>query len=477
MLRTSLSALAVMVCANAVLAQSSITPLASFGSNGWLAPGAIGQLDTSNSQRSMSLNPLTGNVVVVDRDGTLGNNAWVIDGVTGAVIGALTPPAAGYSGGTFVVNCVDVAEDGSIYVCNLVTSTASTFKVYKWDSEAAGLTTPATEILVSPGPSGAWGGMNRIGDCFAVTGGGANPVQFAAAGSNSAAGTNSAFLNGVLDGNNLVTPYLAIPGTVSTSNGYRLGLTFVDGDTLIGTQGTTAYITSYDGTSATLDGSVPTGAAQRPIDYAVIGGVPVLATVDTNSSNVFVYDISNPASPYLLTVGNATSGTLSANANATGGCAWGPVSGNTATLYAMSSNQGVQAFSVTVGLARTFPIGAGCGSPALTLGTTVPVLGSTMTLTANNIAATAPIVIYAFGSQEIPGGLPLPIPPLCTAYINPDLLTITNISAGTGTDSASLALPADPYFVGLEIFSQCITLDVSGDVVTSNGRRLRLDLN
>ncbi len=341
-----LVAFAVSSACGSLVAQSTMTPVAGFGASGWLAPGAIPQLDTSNSQRGMAVNPVTGNIILVDRDSTLGNNAWVIDGATGAVLGSLVPPASGYSGGTFVVNIPGVADDGSIHVCNLVTSTASTFKVYSWASEAGGLTTPATESIAST--SASWGGMNRIGDCFTVGGGGASPLQFVSAGSNSAAGTNSAFLQGLLDGSGVVTAYTAVPGTATGTNDYRLGLTFVDDDTFIGTQGTTAFVTSYNGVTATVDAAVATGAAQRPLAYADIGGFQVLAAVDTNSSNVFIYDISNPAAPALLVSSNATSGTLSANANGTGGCAWGAISGNTGTLYAMSSNQGIQAYLVTV---------------------------------------------------------------------------------------------------------------------------------
>ena len=73
----------------------TMNPLTTFGTNGWLAPGAIPQLDTSNSQRGMAVVPTTGNLVLVDRDLTLGNNAYVISGATGIVNGTLTPPSGG----------------------------------------------------------------------------------------------------------------------------------------------------------------------------------------------------------------------------------------------------------------------------------------------------------------------------------------------------------------------------------------------
>jgi hypothetical protein len=63
-----------------------------------------------------------------------------------------------------------------------------------------------------------------------------------------------------------------------------------------------------------------------------------------------VYDISNPTAPNLVATGNATSGTLVGNINATGSVQWGDIdhANQTATLYAMSSNQGIQAFTFVV---------------------------------------------------------------------------------------------------------------------------------
>jgi hypothetical protein len=122
--------LVMAICAIAVTAVSAhaqLAPLSGFGTGGWLAPGAIPQLDTSNSQRGMAVVPTSGNLVLVDRDSTLGNNAYVLNGTSGAVLGTLTPPTGGYAGGTFVVNGAGVGTDGSIHVGNLVTSTASTF--------------------------------------------------------------------------------------------------------------------------------------------------------------------------------------------------------------------------------------------------------------------------------------------------------------------------------------------------------------
>ena len=79
------------------------------------------------------------------------------------------------------------------------------------------------------------------------------------------------------------------------------------------------------------------------IDHITIMGNPYLATLDANSSTVRVYDFLNPAVPVLLNSMTTTSGALTANGNGVGQVRWGTVMGDTATLYAMATNQGLQA--------------------------------------------------------------------------------------------------------------------------------------
>lgn len=469
-----LVSLAAVLGANALLAQSSITPVATFGTNGWIAPGSSAFLGTAGNERGMAFNPTTGNLVLVSRTG--GTNIRVLNGTSGADLGGLAIGSGIITGGTFAVNMAGVADDGSIYVCNLSTSAASAFKVYKWDSEALGLVNPPTVAY------NAASVITRTGDSFAVTGGsGGNPIQFAAAGSVAGtAGQNSCFLVGPLDATNVPTPYVNVPGTLSTgTNDYRLGITWVDQDTIIGNQGANGRITSFAGPAAALDATIPLGVAQRPLDYAVIDGVPCLAVIDTNSSNVTVYDISLPTQPLVLAVGNATTGVLTANGNATGSVQWGPISGNTAKLYAMSSNQGVQAFDVVIDRpARATTIGVGCGSPALTLAASAaPVLGTTVNLNTANLLPTMPITVYVLGFAEIPGGAVLPIQPFtCTAYLASLDVTFLNVSGGNPTDTLGLAFPLDPFFAGVTVFGQAVALDVNGDWVTTNGLRMYMEL-
>lgn len=445
-----------------LLAQSSMVPLATFGTNGWLAPGTSSFLGTTNLERGFAYNPVTGNLILCSRNG--GPNLRILNGATGADLGGLD--TTGITGGTFVVNMVDCAADGTIYACNLSTSITSNFKVYKWVAEVPGVpSTVAYDALAN---------VVRTGDAFAVTGGsGANPVIFAASGSNTTVTTpNSYFVVGTTDASNTSTAYTGIAGTPTATNGYRLGLSFVDQTSLIGTQGANALLTTFSGATATLAASVPTSAAQRALDYAVINGTPVLAIIDSNSSIVSIYDVSAPSSPLLLASATTTSGALTANVNGTGSVQWGAITGNTATLYAMSSNQGIQAFSVTVATpANNRSIGAGCGTPALALAaSTAPILPSSVSLDLTNLPVGS-FAFYVLGFSDIPGGVPLPIAPTCNQYVVP---TSTNLVIPTtpGIASYPLNVPNSPSLAGLVFFSQGLSYDpATGGLLSSNALR------
>jgi hypothetical protein len=79
-----------------------------------------------------------------------------------------------------------------------------------------------------------------------------------------------------------------------------------------------------------------------------VGGINLFATVDTGTNQVRLYDLTNPTAPVFLTLGNNTTGTPVANANFAGDVRFGEIVGNTATLYALNTNNGIQAFTITV---------------------------------------------------------------------------------------------------------------------------------
>jgi hypothetical protein len=451
----------------AALAQSTMTPLATFGTNGWLAPGASAFVTTGNTERGLAYNPTTGNLVLVSRAG--GNHARVLDGTTGADLGGLD--TTGVAGGTFAVNMTGITDDGTIYVGNLSTSATANFKVYAWSGEATGFTTPPTVAFDAPS------GVARSGDAFAVRGSFVDPHVFVVGGGTAVAtGQNSNFVHGALDGTNTSTAYIAIPGTTTASNDYRLGLAFVDAGTVIGNQGGLGRITTFSGATATVTASPNLlGSSRRALDYAVIGGVPVLAVIDSVTAQVTVFDLSVPGAPLTLATANNTSGALTANANATGSVQWGAISGNTALLYALGTNHGVQAFTVTIQQpARATTFGAGCGTPALALGATgAPILPSSINLQTTNIPPAAVVGGYALGFAGIPSGVPIPIAPGCSQFVVP-LATDFFLPLGNPSHQLPQNYPADPGYAGLEIFAQSFTIDGASAILSSNGLKLYL---
>jgi hypothetical protein len=453
-------------------AQVSLTPVAGFGSNGWLAPGSIPNLATANNERGLAYNPVTGNLVLVSRTG--GNNVRILNGATGADLGGLN--LTGITGGTFAVNMPGVADDGSIYVANLAIFNATTnpaplFKVYRWNDEVSGLTT-APLVAFSGTP-----GAQRIGDSFAVNGGtGATPLQFAAAGStvlnNANATIGSNFAIGQLDFSNTAVQYGLIAGTTSAgSNDYRLGITWLDNDTVIGSQGTNGRITTFDPVTQTavLDNTIAlNGAPRRALDFAVIGGLPLLAVLDSNNSVVTIFDITNPQAPLVMASGTTTTGTLTTNLNGTGAIAWGAISGTSARLYAMNSNQGIQAFDFSFGpIASATTYGVGC--EGLTLGNTgTPKLGSSaFSLDVGNVPVFAPLAFVAFGSLPINPGIDLTGlgMPGCFSYTSFDLNLYQTGPVVNQIGSFVLAIPANTALAGSTLAAQGVSLSI----VTSLG--------
>jgi len=328
-------------------AQVTLSPLSSFGGgDGWLAPGEGGYafLGTGNNERGLAFG--NGHLYLVSRSG--GNNIRILDSVTGTDLGSLNNSII--TGGTFPVNMVGVGGDGVIYVANLTTqSTTSPYKVYSWATEGS---VPTVAYSGNGGLAGV-----RLGDSFAARGSGNSTMLAAGYNSSPAVAGNNGFAT--IDPTAASATAVGFVGTPPNAGDFRLGLSFIDSSHLIGTAGSSLYrYASFSGASGTLLGSPaipdPSGAtADRLLAYAVVGGKALLAVQSIGDSHVTIYDETDPANPIYLASGNNTSGSLTANGNGTGEIAWGNTTVNpdgsvTATLYAMSSNQGIQAFLVTV---------------------------------------------------------------------------------------------------------------------------------
>ncbi len=351
MRRTTVSTLLlVSACAfvaTQIATAATIAPLSSFGGgDGWLAPGEGGYtfLGTANNERGLAYG--NGHVYLVSRTG--GTNVRILNSTTGADLGGLN--VTGVTGGTFAISAAGVGGDGVIYVANLTTqSTTTPFRVYSWATEAS---VPAVAYNGDGGLAGS-----RLGDDFAATGSGSSTRLAAGYNSTPAVAGNNSY--SILDPTASTATAIAFAGTPPNAGDFRLGLTFVDATHLLGTAGSSLYRnTSYSGSTGTLINSPaipdPSGAtADRLLGYTTFGGKSILAVQSIGDSHVTIYDASDPAAPVYLASANNTSGTLTANGNGTGQIAWGAITNNpdgsvSRTLYTMSTNQGIQAFVVTV---------------------------------------------------------------------------------------------------------------------------------
>lgn len=357
--------LGAMIVGTASAPAQTLGPLTTFGTNGWLAPANLGGpltwLTNDNLTRGLAYNPLTNNVLVASRSS--GNLVRVLDGNTGLETGAFN--MTGVTGGDFALNMIGVADDGAVYLTNLRTNTSTnTFRVYRWADEATGLTTAPT--LAFDGLVTVPSGTPRLGDNFDVTGSGAG-TRFV---SGFGAGVPGYTLFTTADGTTFTANVIQPVGVGSGE--MRLGNTFTtvtgqgtanETGGVWGTQGTTVRRTTYTGDTSgppsltgTLDGSNTVQSTERGLDYKVINGIPYLATVTSGSANpnsalVQIFDVTDPANWFLVNSTTTTVGALNANTNGTVAINWGREildgGGNptgTYSLYAMATNEGIQAF-------------------------------------------------------------------------------------------------------------------------------------
>ncbi|MBD3385985.1 DUF4623 domain-containing protein [candidate division KSB1 bacterium] len=111
--------------------------------------------------RSIAYNRSTDHVLVATRK--YGTDVIILNAATGDSLGKLDTGIV--SGGTYPINMVDVAKDGTIYVCNLSApqySPGSTLKVYRYVNEMA-----SPELVFDDALDG-----ERYGDALAAVGSG-----------------------------------------------------------------------------------------------------------------------------------------------------------------------------------------------------------------------------------------------------------------------------------------------------------------
>jgi hypothetical protein len=346
--KLTFAALVLVVAATTRVSEAQITleALTSFSGDGWLSPTeAGGTLAVANQVRSMGWDPSTSTLLIPSG----ANTVQRINATTGALQGA-TFTNTGVTGGAVGINTVAATSDGVIYASNLTTNTgASPFKVYRWTSDSS----PPTVAY-----SGDAGLPNvRVGDNIAITGSdssgslgfgygsGVTSGAFTGVASNGFA-TVTTGASGTATG---VQPITATsPLTAPATGQFRLGMAFVSPTSVIGTQNSAILANAtFSGSTGTLASSVtlPNGGSQRGVGYGEAYGVPLLATIDSVSNTVRLYNATDLAAPVQLASLNLTTGTPVSNGNGTAQVVFGTLNSQP-VLYALNSNNGIQAFQV-----------------------------------------------------------------------------------------------------------------------------------
>lgn len=361
---------------------ATLNPLATFGgvNPGWrapaeLLPGDVASADTNsdgfydflwdvadgigtpNLERGIAYNPTTNNLLLLSRFGSPDTvkGLRILDGTTGVDKGFVDFNNTNVTGGAFTRNMVGVADDGAIYMANLTTdASASPFKIYRWDNEA----TASPTLVYSGAPlAGA-----RLGDTFDVIGSGTNTRLVAGyANSPSVAGNNSFAIFDTTDGINFTATHVNVASTPPDAGDFRLGITFQDEDTVIGKQGEFARVVDVSGSTGTLVDSFDSdGSTLRPMDFAIIDGRPILAIMEASAAQdpiararIFIYDMTDTSLPLaerkIAEASALPTGVIqNPNINGTGQVRFGPISGRTAIIYGLSTNNGIQAFELTI---------------------------------------------------------------------------------------------------------------------------------
>jgi hypothetical protein len=327
----------------------SLTPLSGFGPSGsgaFLAGDVGSFITTDTSQRGMTYNPVTGHLIFVDRQGG-GNSAeitgaiYVLDANTGAILSTLT--TNGIQGGTVADLSLGVADDGAIYMANLVTSSADgPLKIYRWSSET---TTDAPTLAYSGDPTSGVNPELRWGDSMDVRGSGATTEIIM--GARVTGTTTRSALFTTSDG--LAFTNLLLTASAQNPAG---GIAFGDGNTFwIKRYNTSLRKMSYD--SSTGDASFARDYAEvrelLPADAMNIdlaNGLIALIDWDVGEGQdrVYLYSIANSNDvPQLM-----DSYTLPVN-NANGTGTPGFLAFGAGKLYAHSPNNGLFAFNLSSG--------------------------------------------------------------------------------------------------------------------------------
>ena len=336
----------------------SLTPLSGFGASGWLSNTTLTSYLVSGSNdriRSLAFNPSTGNLLFAT-----GTSVGSINAATGAFIAQLDNSAiltgTGVSSGGInrTLSNVSVTSDGVVYGSNLTTNSAGSvpLQIYRWASESG------TSSRVYSGNGGVGIGA-RMGDSLVAVGSDSTGVLALGSGTVSTNAGQTSYYSVVPTAltSGSLSALTAITGTGAASQGFRTGIVAVDSDSFFGLAagaiGSNVVVTGTTGTWS-FDGTrTIQNANERSISTVTnVFGTPLVATMQVGNVGINTVRLYNASSlststsgtlPFLVSALISTGSTT--NGNASVGIAFGTVGGNP-VLYALNTNNGIQAFQI-----------------------------------------------------------------------------------------------------------------------------------
>ncbi len=317
------------------------------GTKWQLAPGSRPYLTTTDRQRGLAYAAISNILVLVSRET---NNIYLLDSNTGEDLGQLdvsgifgfgTPP------GTFPINMCGVADDGAVYVANLITSASiDFFCVYRYPSAD---TNSFATLVYQNNPA-----LGRLGDTLAVRGSGLNTELLCAV----STGTNLARFT--WDGFQLNLNVLSVtnlPDDAQAGGFARLGLAFGAGNTFWAkSSGFNLRQVEYyaDGNAAVIGTYTNLTATEAPLGVDTSRDLVALVAFGQTPQNLSLWDVS-AGEPDAALVDREFFGSSNPNLNGTGSVAVDSVGGR---IFALDSNNGLIALTYAAELEVT-RLGAG----------------------------------------------------------------------------------------------------------------------
>lgn len=326
-------------------------------SNAWKVATGIGNLDAStgnNANRGLAYSRVANQVFVANKTTT---SISVFDGSTGALLGSAN--MTGVSGsGTFQINQLGVSDDGVLYGASLTTAVgaASLYKIYRW---ADWTVAPTIAYAYTGSDDATLVAGRRLGDNFAVSGGGTSTLLMTPVGSGTTpTATNLIFVT--VDGTNF-TPKVVFASplpALTALTGPDYGVTFFTNNSyLIAPNNASAYVIQYPANLASLPSPVAatvvatnsfTAGGSILLSYNSTAGLLAaygpLANAAPASIPVNLYAVP-PLSGFSSALATTNTAHTNGNPNFVGATALGGT-GNTNYIYALDADNGFSAIAI-----------------------------------------------------------------------------------------------------------------------------------